>query len=70
MIDLSRKVKTGIAHAGITGAEVANRLSMSPQSFSKRTQTLAKRAEELEELAAAMGAELRLDFVFPDGFTV
>ena len=70
MVNLSRKIKTGCAHAGITEAEVATRLEMSPQNFSKRSQTLAKRAEELDALAQAMGAELRLEFVFPDGFTV
>jgi len=70
MIDLSRKIKTGAAHAGITEAEIAARLETSPQNFSKRAKTYAKRAEELEALAAAMGAELRLEFVFPDGFTV
>ena len=69
-IDLSRKIKTGAAHAGITEAEIASRLETSPQNFSKRAKTWGKRAEELEALAAAMGAELRLEFVFPDGFTV
>ena len=70
MIDLSRKIKTGAAHAGITEAESAARLETSPQNFSKRKKTGKFTAEELEALAAAMGAELRLDFVFPDGFTV
>lgn len=70
MVDLSRKIKTACAHAGITEAEVASRLETSPQNFSKRAKTLAKRAEEMEAIAVAMGADLRLEFVFPDGFTV
>lgn len=68
MIDLSRKIKTGAAHAGITEAEIAARLETSPQNFSKRKKTGKFTAEELEALAAAMGAEVVLEFVFPDGF--
>ena len=70
MIELSRKIKTGAAHAAITEAEIAARMETSPQNFSQKVKTLQKRAEDLEAIAAAMGAELRLDFVFPDGFTV
>lgn len=70
MIDLSRKIKTCCAHAAITEAEVASRLETSPQNFSQKVKTWNKRAEDLEKLAAAMGAELRLEFVFPDGFKV
>lgn len=70
MVDLSRKIKTGAAHAGISEAEIARRLDTTPQNFSKRVKTYIKRAEEIETLAEAMGAELRLEFVFPDGFSV
>lgn len=70
MIELSRKIKTGCAHAAITEAEVATRLKTSPQNFSQKVKTMSKRVEELEAIATAMGAELRLDFVFPDNFTV
>ena len=70
MIDLSRKIKTGCAHAGITEAEVAARMETSPQNFSKRKKTGKFTPEELERLAAAMGAEVVIEFRFPDGFTV
>lgn len=70
MVDLSRKIKTGAAHAGLTEADIASRMETSPQNFSKRKKTGRFTPEELERLAAAMGAELRLEFVFPDGFTV
>ncbi len=70
MADLSRKIKTACAHAGISEAEVARRLDTTPQNFSKKSKTLCKKVEELDSLATAMGAELRLEFVFPDGFSV
>ena len=70
MPDLSRMIKTGCAHAGLTEAEVAARMETSPQNFSRRKKTGKFSTEELEKLAEAMGAELRLEFVFPDGFTV
>lgn len=70
MIDLSRKIKTGAAHAGITEAEIAARLGTSPQNFSQKVKTLCKRMEDLESLARAMGAEAVLEFRFPDDFKV
>lgn len=70
MIDLSKKIRTGAAHAGITEADIALRLETSSQNFSKRKKTGKFTPDELERIAAAMGAELRLEFVFPDGFTV
>ena len=67
MIDIRRKIKTAAAHAGISEAEVARRLESSPQSFNKRLKTAKFSPSELEGIAAAMGASLRVDFMFPDG---
>lgn len=70
MIDLSRKIKTGAAHAAISEAEIARKTGTTPQNFSKRVKTGKFKAEELEAIAEAMGAEVVIEFRFPDGFTV
>lgn len=60
-------VEMGIAYAGISKAELARRLNLSPQYFHKRLVAGRFTVEEWEAIAKALGAELRLGFVFPDG---
>lgn len=60
-------IDMGTAYAGISKSELARRLGWSPQLLNNRVKTGKFTVEEWEEIAKALGAELRLGFVFPDG---
>lgn len=66
-MDIGKKVKLACAFIDIPEAELARRLEISPQSLNKRLKTGKFSAEELENIASALGAQLTLDFTFPDG---
>ncbi len=66
-MDIGKKVKLALAYIGISEAELARRLEISPQSLNKRLKTGKFTAEELEKIAAALGASFALSFTFSDG---
>lgn len=51
-------------------AELARRMDTTPQAFNQRMKTGKFKYEELEQMAQAMGAELVVNFRFPDGTEV
>lgn len=53
--------------AGITVTELGARMGMSQQNISKRLKTGKFTKNELEQMAAIMGAKFVLRFEFPDG---
>lgn len=55
------------AYAGISKAELARRLHWSPQSLSNRIATGKFSLEDWENIAAAVGAQCRMQIIFPDG---
>ena len=60
-------IAMGLAYAGITNKELADRVGWSPQVLSSRLKTGKFSVEEWEAIAKAIGAELRIGFRFPDG---
>ncbi len=60
-------VEMGIAYCGITNSELARRLNWSPQLLNKRLNTGKFSVEEWNRIATALGAHVRIGFVFPDG---
>lgn len=70
MVDFGRKVRIAIAAAGISEAELARRLETTPQAFSQRLKTGKFKLDELENIATALGAEFKTEFIFPDGTKV
>ena len=60
-------IEMGIAYAGITNAELARRLGWSPQLLNKRLNTGKFTVDEWQEISKALGAEIRIEFKFPDG---
>lgn len=60
-------VEMGIAYAGINQAELARRLEWSPQLLNKRLSVGKFTPEEWSMVAKAMGSEIKIAFVFPDG---
>ena len=66
-MDIGKKVKLACTYIGISEAELARRLEISPQSLNKRLKTGKFSAEELEKIAAALGGSLTLEFTLSDG---
>lgn len=66
-MDIVKKIKTACAAAGISQTELAKRTGQSPQNLNQRFKTGKFSTPELEQIAAALGAEYHAFFVFPDG---
>ena len=66
-ITLQKKVKASWELAGMSLTELAVKLGMSQQNFSKRLKVGKFTQEELEEIANALGAKYISVFEFPNG---
>ena len=66
-ITLQKKVKASCERAGMSLTELAEKLGMSQQNFSKRLKVGKFTQEELEEIANALGAKYISVFEFPNG---
>ena len=69
-MDFSTKIRMGEAVAKMSEAELARKIGTTPQAFNQRMKTGKFKYEELEQMAQAMGAELVVNFRFPDGTEV
>jgi len=67
---IAQKVNTAAAYKGISQAQIARQIGISPANFNKRLTTGKFTIEELEKIAAAIGATYKNSFEFPDGFKV
>ena len=70
MQDMGTKIKVACTLAGVSVSELARRIDTSPQNLNQRLKVGRFSTEELERIAAALGAEFRLEFIFPDGSKV
>lgn len=66
-LTIQQKIKLACDIAGISMTELGAKMGMSQASISKRVKTGKFTQEELEQMAAIMGAEYRSGFYFPDG---
>ena len=69
-MEFSTKIKMAEAVARMKEAELARRMDTTPQAFNQRMKTGKFKYDELEQIAAALGAELVVSFRFPDGTDV
>ena len=69
-MDFSTKIRMSEAVAKMSEAELARKIGTTPQAFNQRVKTGKFKYEELEQMAQAMGAELVVNFRFPDGTEV
>ena len=69
-MDIPTKIRMAEAYAKISEADLARRLGKTPQAFGQRMKTGKFSSEDLENIAAALGAEIKVAFVFPDGTEV
>ena len=70
MQEIGTKIRLACTLAGISVSELARRIGTTPQNMSQRLKVGRFSAEELERIAQALGAEFRLEFIFPDGSKV
>lgn len=66
-ITLQQRVKASCELAGMSLTELAEKLGMSQQNFSKRLKVGKFTQDELEEIAKALGAKYITSFEFPNG---
>jgi len=55
------------AYKGISQAELARRVNVTPQNFNKKAKRGTFTPDEMALVAEALGAVYRFGFVFPDG---
>lgn len=67
---IKQKIKMALGYAGISQAELARRVEMTPSNFSQKLQRDTFTLEEMERIAAALGGEWRAEFVFPGGIAI
>ena len=66
-MDISKKIKLAETYSGKSEAELARTLGTSSQAFGQRLKTGKFSSDDLEKIAAALGAEYVCYFEFPDG---
>ena len=67
---IPQKIKMALAYKGLSEAELARAIGTSPSAFNQRMKTGKFTSEDLDKIAAAMGAEYFFGFKFEDGTTV
>ena len=63
-------INMACAKQGISQAELARRLGVSPQGFNAKTKRETFTPKEMADIATALGASYEYAFVFPDGSRV
>lgn len=66
-MDIPTKIKLAETYAKMGEADLARRLGKTPQAFGQRMKTGKFSSNDLEAIAAAFGAEVKVVFTFPDG---
>ena len=66
-MDIPTKIKMAEAYAKMSESDLARSLGKTPQSFGQRMKTGKFSSSDLEDIAAALGATVKVYFVFPDG---
>lgn len=61
------QIKAALSYSGHTARDVSAILNRTEQNFSFKVNRETFKDQELEQIAAAIGAEYKCCFVFPDG---
>jgi len=67
IMTFEQKINMAAAYKGISQAELARRVGVTPQNFNKKAKRGTFAPDELVKIAEALGATYRFEFVFPDG---
>ena len=63
----AKQIKMALAYREMSEAALAKEIGSSPSAFNQRLKTDKFTKEELTRIAAAIGAEYKAIFEFPDG---
>ena len=66
-MDIKQKITILAAYKGVTQAEVAKMIGMTPQNLNQKIKRETLSAEELEKIAEALGAKYTVAFELPNG---
>lgn len=66
-MDISTKIKLALTYAKISEVELARRIGTSSQALGQRLKTGKFTSQEIEKIAAVIGAEYIYIFKFADG---
>lgn len=69
-MDISKKIKMALAYIGMSEASLARELGKKPSAFNQRMATGKFSSEDIDAIAAALGAKYISYFEFPDGTKV
>ena len=64
---MEKKINMATAYTGISQAELARKIGMTPQNFNLKIRRETLKLEEIKKIAEALGAEYSFGFTFPDG---
>lgn len=64
---VEQKINMALAYKGISQAELARKVNITPANFNKRLKVGKFSQEELERIAEALGGSYVFGFEFPDG---
>ena len=67
---IAQKIKMALAYRNMSEAELARAVGTSPSAFNQRMKRERFTKAELEQIAEILGADFRLEFVFPDGTVI
>lgn len=66
-MNIEQKINMAIAFKGMSQAELARKVNITPANFNKRLKVGKFSQEELERIAEALGGTYVFGFEFPDG---
>ena len=67
---IEQKLKMALAYLGMSQAELARKIGTTPSNLNQKVKRNTLTNEELEQIALALGALWRAEFVFEDGTVI
>ena len=64
---IEQKIKMAAAYKGMSQADIARSMNMTPSNFNQKVKRDTFSKDELERIASALGAIYNAFFEFPDG---
>lgn len=69
-MNTEQMLKMALSYKGISHAELARKIETTPSNLNQKVKRNTLTREDLEKIAAALGAEFICQFRFPDGTTI
>jgi transcriptional regulator with XRE-family HTH domain len=66
-MNIEQKINMAVAYKGISQAQLARDIGMTPQNFNRKIKRDTFTADELAAIASVLGAVYKNYFEFPDG---